>query len=88
MEIEPNNVKALYRRGLSYLSAGEPAAALNDFNRVREIEPDNKAALNQATICKQSIKDYNTKQKQLYANMFTKFASADKQVRFPSEINS
>lgn len=34
LEIEPNNVKAFYRRGLSLLAAGEPNSALDDFNKV------------------------------------------------------
>lgn len=34
LEIEPNNVKAHYRRGLSLLAAGEPNSALEDFNKV------------------------------------------------------
>lgn len=31
-------------------------------------------------MCKQEIKKQNDKEKQLYANMFTKFADADKKV--------
>lgn len=45
--------------------------------QVLQYEPTNKAALNQATLCKQAIKDYKHKQKKLYANMFSKFAQAD-----------
>lgn len=37
LEIEPSNVKALYRRGQSYLSAGEPTLALADFEKVLAI---------------------------------------------------
>lgn len=101
LEIDPNNVKAYYRRGTSQLESGEPNAALKDFlkvflllrhsNRehlnyflfnfkVQELEPDNKAALNQITICRQAIKHYNEKQKKLYANMFSKFADSDNKV--------
>lgn len=35
LEIEPNNVKAHYRRGQSYLGIGEPDLALDDFAKVR-----------------------------------------------------
>lgn len=80
MEIEPENVKAFYRRGLAYLSAGDPDTALKDFNKVHELDAENKAALNQIAICNKEIKDYNDRQKKLYANMFGKFASADKKV--------
>lgn len=79
LEIDPKNVKALYRRGQSRLSLGDFENALTDFTAVREIEPENKAALNQVTICKQKIKDYNEQQKKVFANMFTKFAKSDKQ---------
>ncbi|EAT37524.1 AAEL010491-PB [Aedes aegypti] len=79
LNIDKKSVKALYRRGQSRLSLGDFEKALEDFNAVREIEPENKAALNQATICKQKIKDYNEQQKKVFANMFTKFAKSDKQ---------
>lgn len=80
MNIDSKNVKALYRRGQSKLSLGDFEKALEDFTAVREIEPDNKAALNQVTVCKQKIKNYNEQQKKVFANMFTKFAKSDKQV--------
>lgn len=79
LNIDKKNVKALYRRGQSRLALGDSEKALEDFNAVREIEPENKAALNQVTICKQKIKDYNEQQKKVFANMFTKFAKSDKQ---------
>lgn len=47
-----------------------------------EIEPENKAALNQVTICKHKIKAYNDQQKKVFANMFTKFAQSDSKVSF------
>lgn len=79
LNIDSKNVKALYRRGQSKLSLGDLERALEDFDAVREIEPENKAALNQVTICKQKIKVYNEQQKKVFANMFTKFARSDKQ---------
>lgn len=79
LKIDDKNVKALYRRGQSRLALGDFEKALEDFNSVQEIEPENKAALNQITICKQKIKHYNDQQKKVFANMFTKFAQSDKQ---------
>lgn len=35
LEIDPNNVKAHYRREQSYLGSGEPTSALEDFTKVR-----------------------------------------------------
>lgn len=50
-------------------------------SQVLEIEPQNKAAVNQVTICKRVVKESHEKEKKLYANMFTKFANVDKEVR-------
>lgn len=78
LEIEPNNVKALYRRGQSYYSRGDYEQSLVDFKRIKELEPENKAAQNQMALCNQQIRAYEQKQKSLYANMFSKFAEIDK----------
>lgn len=80
LELDNNNVKAIYRRGQSHLSLGEIDNAVKDFARVNELEPGNKAAINQLTICKRQIKESNEKEKKIYAKMFERFASADKQV--------
>ena len=53
---------------------------MSDFQKVLELEPSNKAALNQIQICKHKIKEANEKEKRIYANMFTKLAAADKEV--------
>lgn len=78
LEIEPNNVKAIYRRGQSYYSRGDYEQSLNDFKRIKDLEPENKAAQNQMSLCLQQIRAYEKKQKSLYANMFSKFAEIDK----------
>ena len=80
MKLEPNNIKALYRRGQCNLATNEYKDALADFQKVLELEPTNKAAQNQIQICKHKIKEANDKEKKLYANMFTKLAAADKEV--------
>lgn len=51
------------------------------IRQVLEIEPQNKAAINQVTICKKVVKDSHDKEKKLYANMFTKFANVDNEVK-------
>ncbi|XP_031627970.1 FK506-binding protein 59 isoform X2 [Contarinia nasturtii] len=77
LEIDPKNVKAYFRRGTSLFATGDAKSALDDFLKVQELEPDNKAATNQITLCKAKIKEENDKEKKLYANMFSKFAEAD-----------
>lgn len=62
---------------LIIFSKGETEKALSDFERVNELEPENKAAVNQITICKQKIKQYQQEEKARYKNMFSRFAAAD-----------
>lgn len=59
------------------MTLGETEKALADFERVLELEPDNKAAVNQIAICKQKIKQYQNEEKARYKNMFSRFAAAD-----------
>lgn len=85
LKLEPNNIKALYRRGQCNLATNEYKEALLDFQKVLELETTNKAAQNQIQICKLKIKEANDKEKKIYANMFTKLAAADKEVDIPTE---
>lgn len=80
LKLEPNNIKALYRRGQCNLAVNEFKEALADFQMVLELDSSNKAAQNQIQICKHKIKEANEKEKRIYANMFTKLAAADKEV--------
>jgi len=76
--LEPNNVKGLYRRGLANIGINEPIGAKNDFNKVLELDPTNKAALHQMAVCDRLIKVHFEKEKQIYSKMFDKFAKIDK----------
>lgn len=55
--------------------------AIKDFNQVLEIDPNNKAAKNQITICQHKIKKLKEAEKKMYAGMFAKFAEMDAKVR-------
>lgn len=80
LKLEPNNVKAIYRRGQCNLAVACYEEAMGDFLKVLKLEPSNKAAQNQIQICKQKIKESKDKEKKIYANMFNKMAAADKEV--------
>lgn len=80
LTLDPNNVKAKFRRGSAYFTLGEIENALADFESCHQIEPENKAALNQITICKQKLKQYHEDEKKRYKNMFAKFSAADNPV--------
>ncbi|KAK9500139.1 hypothetical protein O3M35_001456 [Rhynocoris fuscipes] len=79
LEMDPNNLKALFRRGQALLQLSEPALAKKDFEKVVELEPTNKAAVAQINICIQKQKEIHTKEKKMYANMFEKFAQKDRE---------
>ncbi|XP_031843730.1 FK506-binding protein 59kD isoform X2 [Nomia melanderi] len=79
LELSPQNEKALFRRGQAYLALASPEIAIKDFQTVLEIEPKNTAASKQIAICKDLIKKQLEKEKNLYVNMFDKFAQEDKQ---------
>ncbi|XP_030023073.1 FK506-binding protein 59 isoform X2 [Manduca sexta] len=80
LKFDENNVKGLFRRGQASLGLGEAEAALRDFQKVVELEPQNKAAANQLIVCRATIQKQKQKEKQLYANMFDKFAKHDSEV--------
>ncbi|CAG9120782.1 unnamed protein product [Plutella xylostella] len=79
LDIDENNVKGLFRRGQALLGMGETEQAMKDFQQVLSAEPQNKAASNQLIICRSTIQKQKQKEKQLYANMFDKFAKHDVQ---------
>ena len=47
-----------------------PLLAKNDFAKVLELDPDNKAAKNKVAICQHQIKAQRDKEKRTFANMF------------------
>lgn len=80
LEIDGNNEKAFFRRGQALLSLDEPQLASNDFSEVLRLQPTNQAAKAQLAICNKTLKEQLQKEKQIYANMFEKFAKSDTQV--------
>lgn len=80
LELDPQNEKALFRRGQAHLGLASPEIAIKDFQEVLKVQPKNAAASKQIIICNNFIKKQLAKEKKLYANMFDKFAQEDKQV--------
>ena len=66
----------------------EPELAKADFDAIVEVDPNNKAAMNQVKICQVKLKEQLNKEKQIYANMFEKFAKIDRQVSEPSSLGN
>lgn len=80
IELDKNNEKALYRRGEARLLRNEFSLAMADFQQVLQVNPTNRAARAQISICQGQIKEHHEKDKRTYANMFQKFAEWDAKV--------
>ena len=62
--------------------------AIVDFNKVIELDPNNKAAKNQILIANARIREIREREKKIYAGMFQKFAQADAKVSNPGLVSS
>ncbi|XP_038675473.1 peptidyl-prolyl cis-trans isomerase FKBP5-like [Scyliorhinus canicula] len=77
LEIDRANEKALYRRGEARLCVNEFDLAKADFQKVLQVNPENKAAKTQIVLCQNKRKEHHERNKKIYANMFQKFADRD-----------
>ncbi|OXB71096.1 UNVERIFIED_CONTAM: hypothetical protein H355_016981 [Colinus virginianus] len=75
--LDQDNEKGLYRRGEARLLMNEFELAKCDFQRVLEVNPQNKAARSQISVCQKKTKEHNERDRRIYANMFAKFAERD-----------
>nr|CAD7460451.1 unnamed protein product [Timema tahoe] len=80
LELDPNNIKGLFRRGQAWLGMVEPEKAKADFEMVLKLEPSNKAAANHYSLCLVKLKEQKSREKKIYANMFEKFAQRDREI--------
>uniref|UniRef100_A0A3Q1C6G8 peptidylprolyl isomerase n=1 Tax=Amphiprion ocellaris TaxID=80972 RepID=A0A3Q1C6G8_AMPOC len=81
LELDGSNEKALFRRGEALFGMKEFDRARDDFQRVLQLYPANKAAKSQVVLCQKRIKEQHEKDKRIYANMFQKFAERDSKVK-------
>lgn len=80
LELDANNEKALFRRGEALFGMKEFERARDDFTRVTQLYPSNRAAKAQVQVCQKHLKEQHEKDKRLYAGMFQKFAERDAKV--------
>ncbi|CAH2007241.1 unnamed protein product [Acanthoscelides obtectus] len=65
LKLDPNNEKALFRRGQALLGVGEAEDASKHFSRCLEIDPNNTAAKAQLAVCTKTLKEQLQKEKQV-----------------------
>jgi peptidylprolyl isomerase len=70
LEFDPENVKAIFRRGKARLALHEHDAAVQDAAAVLKLEPDNKDAETLRKQAELEKKREKVKQKALYSKMF------------------
>ncbi|XP_077017695.1 peptidyl-prolyl cis-trans isomerase FKBP5 [Tamandua tetradactyla] len=75
--LDSANEKGLYRRGEAQLLMNEFDSAREDFEKVLEVNPQNKAARMQISTCQKKAREHNERDRKIYANMFKKFAEQD-----------
>ncbi len=67
LELEPKNIKGLFRRGQAYMKMDKFDEAKMDFSQAQELEPGNKAVIGQINTLNNLIK----KEKDTYRKMFS-----------------
>lgn len=81
LELDSKNEKCLFRRGQSYMAMSGYEDAIKDFQAVLKLNAANTAASQQIQACRDHLKAYQQKEKQLYANIFAKMSKSSEKVR-------
>merc|ERR1719401_170322 len=70
--------KAYFRRGQANLELRNLDEAKADFEKARELEPDNQAIVAELRRLQAAFKQHDAKEKKKFANMFDKMAKENK----------
>ncbi|KAJ4838881.1 Peptidyl-prolyl cis-trans isomerase fkbp65 [Turnera subulata] len=74
LELESQNVKALYRRAQAYIQLADLDLAEFDVKKALEIDPNNRDVKLEYKTLKERMKEYNKKEAKFYGNMFAKMS--------------
>ncbi|KAH8931892.1 hypothetical protein BDL97_19G044500 [Sphagnum fallax] len=67
---DQDNSKALFRRGKARLELGQTDTAKLDFEKVRKLAPEDKAAIRELRVIAQQEREVYLKQKEMYKGLF------------------
>eukprot|EP01117_Protostelium_nocturnum_P020324 TRINITY_DN908_c0_g2_i2.p1 TRINITY_DN908_c0_g2~~TRINITY_DN908_c0_g2_i2.p1 ORF type:complete len:221 (-),score=104.22 TRINITY_DN908_c0_g2_i2:9-671(-) len=70
LDIDNNNVKALYRKGQAELGLGNIEEAKSDLTEAVKLAPKNKEIRDELEKAKKAEVEYKGKQKEMWANLF------------------
>lgn len=80
LKLDPQNIKALFRRGQAAEMSQEWEDAIGYYKATLEVDPKNVTAANKVKFCRNKVQTYKQAQKKKYANMFerTNFKEPEK----------
>ncbi|VDO36702.1 unnamed protein product [Haemonchus placei] len=74
LELSPSNVKALYRKAGARAALSDFDEAKKMYERILEVDPENKAAAQQILVVRQMMKEQLERDKKRYKNLFSKIS--------------
>ncbi|EFJ19541.1 hypothetical protein SELMODRAFT_110584 [Selaginella moellendorffii] len=74
LQVESQNVKALYRRAQAYVETLDLDLAEWDLRKALELDPNNREVKVELTRLKQKVCEYNKIQAKMYGNMFARLS--------------
>eukprot|EP00249_Psilotum_nudum_P018292 c26731_g1_i3 orf=565-2328(-) len=77
LDLESQNVKALYRRAQAYIETADLDLAELDIKRALEIDPQNREVKLAYKTLKQKQIEYNKKEAKMYGNMFARLSKLE-----------
>ncbi|KAJ7570465.1 hypothetical protein O6H91_01G120900 [Diphasiastrum complanatum] len=77
LELESQNVKALYRRAQAYIETADLDLAEFDIKKALEIDPQNREVRLEYKTLKRRQIEYNKKEAKLYGNMFSRLSKLE-----------
>lgn len=69
IKLDANSVKGYYRKAMGHFKVNDFEKAIEDFDRVLKMEPNNGAAKKQKLLCKQELQKVAQKEKKIFQGM-------------------
>lgn len=88
LEIEPGNIKALYRRGCAYLEMDEFYSAESDLKYAMSLDKNNMDLRRKHVELRKRRAEQDKRDRELYSNMFSRLAEMEEKEMKPMEASS